>query len=199
MSEKKEFSFREIIKKTIKYLSVFLLVYLIVRYVFIPQSLPTARLSHSKKENPLPPSSKIGAYLPPLQIKLANGGEIKAEDFKGNVLILNFFTTWCPSCRVEMPSLNNIFLKYKEMGGRVVGVCLDDSEDSLRQFEKEVKVDFPLGFPLYPSQINLFKIFGLPTTFIVDRRGVIREIIPGAIDWESKELMKRIEELLEEK
>ncbi len=180
-----------------KIAAVFILAYLVIRYVFIPGSLPTARLSYSEKETPRAPASRIGHLAPPLDVTTLQGQYLSLASLKGKVVLLNFFGTWCPPCRFEMPSMNKLYHTYAEKGLEIIAIAVDGSEDTVKEFLKEVKVDFPVGFAR-EEQLVQYYISGLPTSFIIDKRGVIREIIPGAINWEAREINTRVQELLAE-
>lgn len=118
-------------------------------------------------------------------IPLAAG--FKVEDYQGKVLLLNFWTTWCPPCRVELPDLVRIHRDFASEKVAVVGISIDDRgtpeqiQTQLRQALARYQIDYPVFFD---SKMELYQAFGrfqaIPTTFLIDQRGQVREVYTGA-------------------
>ena len=114
-------------------------------------------------------------------------------DYRGNVLILNFWATWCPPCKEEMPKLNELFEKYENLGVQVVGIALDkDSLDLVTPFVSEngIKYTVLLGDQQVLNRLKNFK--GMPTTVVFDQKGEIRKKFDGSLDTEELEEMLQL-------
>ncbi|MBU1077132.1 MAG: TlpA family protein disulfide reductase [Spirochaetes bacterium] len=102
---------------------------------------------------------------------------VRLSKFKGNVVVLNFFATWCPPCRMEIPSFVKIAKKYKEKDVRFLGIILENpySEKKVKSFIKENKINYPVLQGNKDVIISYGGIRAIPTTFIVDQKGLIIE------------------------
>lgn len=126
------------------------------------------------------------------------GQIVHLSDFKGNVVLLNFFGTWCPPCREEMPSLENAFQTNKDKGFIVLGISGDKEKETVESFVQNYKLTFPV---LLDSENRVFQQYfvrGIPTTYLLDRQGRIATMYPGEADWSSREAQVLLEHLLQE-
>jgi len=117
------------------------------------------------------------------------------RDYRGKIVLVNFWASWCPPCRKEMPDLVRISNEYASKGVVVLGVVMDvGSLDGVRRFLDEIEVTYPIVVPQGDSSV-LSSIRGLPTTWLLDKNGRIATIYAGAM----KELVFRqgIEQLLD--
>lgn len=139
----------------------------------------------------------IGQKAPDFRLKDINGKEVSLSSFKGKVVLLNFWATWCPPCKAEMPSMNKLYEKLKSRGFVVIAVSTDKRPDEPKDFIANNPVGFPvlLDNDLKVSR-NSYKAFMLPTTFLIDRKGVIAEKYFGEQEWMEPEIIKGIEALL---
>ena len=139
----------------------------------------------------------IGQKAPDFRLKDINGKEVSLSSFKGKVVLLNFWATWCPPCKAEMPSMNKLYEKLKSRGFVVIAVSTDKRPDEPKDFIANNPVGFPvlLDNDLKVSR-NSYKTFMLPTTFLIDRKGVIAEKYFGEQEWMEPEIIKEIEALL---
>jgi cytochrome c biogenesis protein CcmG/thiol:disulfide interchange protein DsbE len=108
-------------------------------------------------------------------LKDMNGKDVRLADLKGQVVLLNFWATWCGPCRLEIPWFVEFQEKYKDQGFRVVGISIDDPPEALPPFAKRFTINYPLlvGADREDVQKAYGPIFGVPTTFIIDRNGRI--------------------------
>ena len=98
---------------------------------------------------------------------------VKMADFKGKVVLLNFWATWCGPCKVEIPSFVELYAKYKDKGFVVVGVSVDDSPEQLQAFMKEYRMNYPV-LQMRPEVEDFFgPFYGYPTSFFIARDGSI--------------------------
>jgi peroxiredoxin len=109
-----------------------------------------------------------------------NGRQVDLGSFKGQVIVLEFWATWCPPCREEIPVVNQIYKAYREKGLVVIGISLDRKPpQEVKKFLDQLQVEYPnvMGdeetFEKYSQRANLGAIRGIPATFIIDRQGRI--------------------------
>jgi thiol-disulfide isomerase/thioredoxin len=117
---------------------------------------------------------------PELSFVSLDGDTVTAADLHGEVVVLNFWATWCLPCRAEMPSLQRLHQDLGARGVRVVGLATDvGSEDPIREFLVEREITYPVGRASAAHRRAFGGIPGIPTTFIIDRDGVIRHRVVG--------------------
>jgi cytochrome c biogenesis protein CcmG/thiol:disulfide interchange protein DsbE len=115
--------------------------------------------------------------------------KLSLSDYKGKVVLLNFWATWCAPCIAEMPDLIALQEKMKDKGVVVVGVSIDADEDAYHKFLKDYKVNFVTVRDEERKAPTLYGTFGWPETYIIDRQGVVRRKFIGAADWTSPEIV----------
>jgi len=125
-----------------------------------------------------------------------DGKPTRLSDLRGNVVLLNFWATWCPPCVDEAPSLNALQRRIAPLGGTVLGVSLDEDQTAYENFLKT----YALGFPNYrdPSK-RIALAYGTtmyPETYVIDRRGRIDRKIIGPQDWTSPEMTAYLDSVL---
>jgi thiol-disulfide isomerase/thioredoxin len=129
------------------------------------------------------PNSDFNFNLPDLDGKVHSMG-----DFKDQILILNFWATWCPPCLEEVPKLNDLYQRYKDKGVGVVGIALDkDSLDLVKPFVKENEIAYQILVGNQQVLASLKNFKGVPTTIILDQKGKIRKRFDGSLDMEQLE------------
>jgi len=119
---------------------------------------------------------------PQVELSSLDGRRLKLSSFRGRVVLLNFWATWCAPCRTEIPELNGLQHDLEASGLTVVGVSWDDSADSVREFQKEIPQDYTVLLGGEDVQDKFAGIRSLPTTYIIDREGNVRQRIIGARD-----------------
>ena len=108
------------------------------------------------------------------------GNSLTLSDFKGKVIILDFWATWCPPCRVEIPDFVQLYDKYEDEGLLIIGVSLDRGDSrSVKQFSESYKINYPIVLGNFNVTEDYGGIRGIPTTFIIDRKGDIKEKYVG--------------------
>jgi len=134
--------------------------------------LPTGE--KSTQELPKEKIAKLGIKLAPnFSLQSLNGGIIRLSDFKGKVIILDFWATWCPPCRAEIPHFVELYKRYKNKGFQMLGVALDNSMDPVENFKEEYNVNYPLLIPNREVVKDYGPIAYIPTTFIISPEGYI--------------------------
>ncbi len=144
-----------------------------------------------------------GDQVPDFGLRTLNGAAVRLSELSGRAVVLNFWATWCPPCRREMPLLDEMQQKYANRGVKIVGVALSEPPEAVRPFiesmgvEYSIWVDGPGEDPASDRTRELFSRFGgvgLPTTYFIGRDGVLRAIQVGELN--RAILQIRIEELL---
>lgn len=140
---------------------------------------------------------KLNSLAPDFTLKDLQGGRQSLSAYRGNVVILNFWSTTCAPCVVELPSLNDLHRELKGQGLTVLGIALDPSEKPVRELTTKLKIGFPTmsdsGRDVY---FDSYGLFGQPVSVIVDRSGLVREKIIGAVEWTSPQMRTKIQTYL---
>src|SRR3954464_4382668 len=117
---------------------------------------------------------------PAFQLSGRGGKVIDLSQFKGQVVMINFWATWCGPCRQEMPLLEDIYKKYKPMGFTLVGVNVEpDAKGAEAWLSKQKPVSFPIAFDTDSKVTKMYKVVVMPSTVFVDRKGNIRIVHKG--------------------
>jgi thiol-disulfide isomerase/thioredoxin len=126
-------------------------------------------------------AGEIGSQLPDFSAKDLHGREISSADFRGKVVLIDFWATWCQPCKKEMPGYQKLVDGYGAQGFAVVGFKLDimkDAEDPIL-FAQKIGVRYPLAVASDDVKAKFGGIEGLPTTLLYDRQGILRKKIIG--------------------
>lgn len=122
--------------------------------------------------------------------------EIKLSDYRGKIILLNFWATFCTPCRMEMPSLQAISIKYQDDDVIVVAVSVDSGrEKAVKKWIKKMKLEFPIALEGQKAG-NIYEVSALPVTFIIGKQGQLIGRILGEREWNSEETTELIESLL---
>lgn len=140
--------------------------------------------------------SNIGQEAPDFALPSLNGQEARLSDYRGQIVLLNFWATWCGPCRAEVPELVKVYDRYKERGFTVVAVNLGEPREGVAAFAQDFNMAFPVLLDQDGHTISLYPTRGIPTTFILDRDGVVRNVRVGSMDGEF--VAQMVEPLLEE-
>ena len=108
----------------------------------------------------------------------------KLDDFRGKVVAVNFWATWCPPCREELPSMQRAYASYREQGFVILGVNVGETWDTVAPFLEDFALTYPILLDTDSSAMAGWNIMGLPTTYILDREGRITHRITGGRDWD---------------
>ena len=142
--------------------------------------------------------SRPAQVAPAFLAKDLAGQSHTLADYRGKVVLLNFWASWCPPCRREMPSMERLRLK---MAGRpLVILALDSVEpvEDVQAFLTTMKLDFPILLDPEGENTRRWKVYALPTTFLLDKAGRIRHVLKGGAEWDEGEALEAIEGLLQE-
>jgi peroxiredoxin len=134
----------------------------------------------------------------PFEVPTPEGGKLALADFRGRVVLLNFWATWCGPCKEEMPAMERLYQKFRQQGLVVLAVS-NDSEGSTRSvahFVKESGFTFPVGLDPGLRVASLYGVRVLPASLIIDRKGSITHIALGPREWDRPAASQLFESLL---
>lgn len=153
----------------------------------IPIPSPTARIL-------------IGPFVsqqaPEFALNNLEGKQVKLGDYRGKVVLLNFWASWCLPCKEEMPLIQAAYEKYREHGLVVLGINMTDLDDrkAIDRFVQETGVTFPILLDESGSVSDDYRIISIPTSFFIDRTGMIQHFQMGAMS--AKQLQEYLDEML---
>ncbi|SMF45428.1 Peroxiredoxin [Alteromonadaceae bacterium Bs31] len=143
-------------------------------------------------------SGKVAPALTLKTLKNHQQQQIKLEDYKGKVVYLDFWASWCGPCRDSFPVLDELRAKYVEAGFEVVGVNLDENTSDADGFLKKFPVKFPLAADPSGRSAEIYQLKGMPSAYVIDKKGVVRHIVVGFDKDEKKNLEPLIAQLVNE-
>lgn len=131
------------------------------------------------------PSLAVGQSLrpaPPLVLKDIQGRMLRLDNYKGKVVLVNFWATWCPPCRAEIPELIKWQREYKERGMQIIGITYPPQKlPEVRRFVRKLKVNYPIALGTKATKLLFDSSGTLPVTVIIDKEGNIREVVEGVL------------------
>jgi peroxiredoxin len=130
---------------------------------------------------------RIGTAAPDFTVKDADR-QVTLSQLRGQVVVLNFWATWCPPCVEETPSLLQMQQRLKDKGVTVLAVSVDADESAYRRFLRDHNVNLLTVRDADQKSNNLYGTIRFPETYIIDRKGVVRRKFIGAVDWNSTEI-----------
>jgi peroxiredoxin len=141
--------------------------------------------------------SEVGFKAPAFTARNLKGNRVQLADHKGKVVILNLWATWCGPCRVEMPGMENLYRRYRSEGLEILAVSLDKGpSDKVQTFADEYQLSFPVLLDSEGQVESRYHTLTIPTTFVIDKKGMVVAEVDGAKHWESEETFEAIEYLL---
>lgn len=126
------------------------------------------------------------------ELKDIHGESHVLKDYRGRVVIVNFWATWCPPCRAELPSMERAYSQLKTKGVEILAINVGESEDTIFTFTADYPVTFPLLMDRDSTVINQYPVMGLPTTFVIDPKGRLVYRAIGTRDWDNEALLEQI-------
>ncbi|MDH5360197.1 MAG: TlpA family protein disulfide reductase, partial [Gammaproteobacteria bacterium] len=136
---------------------------------------------------------------PALSFPDTKGVQQTLSDYRGKVVLLNFWATWCPPCVHEMPSMDRLQQTLKGQPFTILAVNMAEEAEVVRTFlERDVKVDFPVLLDSKGLALKDWDVFVYPTSYIIDKQGRIRSAMYGAIDWDTPEIRAQMQALIRE-
>ena len=121
---------------------------------------------------------EVGA-APDFTLKSSSGENLRLSEFRGEVVMINFWASWCGPCRQEMPLLEELYSQYKPMGFTILGVNVEEDSTQAKQMLQDAPVNFPVLFDNQSEVSKLYNVVAMPSTVIVDRDGNVRYLHQG--------------------
>ncbi len=149
----------------------------------------------SSKYEPL----TVGKVAPDFELPDLSEQEVRLSDYRGKVVFLNFWATWCKPCKEEMPSMEVLYRTYKDEGLVVLAVSIDrvTTKNDIPPFVKSMDLSFPVLIDSWGQTDKRYKLMGVPETYIIDRDGVLQEKIIGPRDWTRLDNLQVVTQLLD--
>lgn len=119
---------------------------------------------------------------PSFSIESLDGGTVSLDDYRGEIVVLNFWATWCGPCREEAPAFRRLSREYEGKGVQFLGMNYRDDRAAALSFFREFRLRYPSGFDPWGSLADDFRLYAMPTTFLIDANGVIRYRFVGYLD-----------------
>lgn len=122
-----------------------------------------------------------GYRAPGFSLRTLDGESLSLSDLQGRTVVLNFWATWCPPCRAEMPAFQRLYARYADRGLTVIGVnaTLGDDLAAVFAFRQQYHLTFPILLDETGQVNRRYRVTALPTTFFIDSRGIIRDVVVG--------------------
>ena len=167
-------------------------------YVIVPAIL-LCLLMGTADPSPAATPVTAGNEAPDFTLTDLTGERVTLSDFRGKVILLNFWGTFCPPYRAEMPALDRVYRELRDRGFVVLAVSIDRSERQVRSFIEEEKSTFPVLLDTEKKVYNgKYATFALPLSFLLDKKGQVVEKYFGRQAWDSEEMKDKIVELIAE-
>lgn len=137
---------------------------------------------HFRVLRPGPPNAKQHRPAPDFTLPILEGGQLRLSAYRGKVVLLDFWATWCVPCREETPHFVELQNNYGEHGLQIIGVSMDDSPEAVRPFYQQFHMNYPVVMGSAEVGSAYGGVFGLPIAFLIDRQGRIYSKHMGATD-----------------
>ncbi len=140
---------------------------------------------------------RVGHLAPDFVLTTLDGREVRLSDYRGHVVFLNFWATWCGPCKIEMPAMERLYREYRRQGFAILAVSTD-SEGAVvtRPYRDSLGLSFTIVHDPEALVMRLYGVRSLPETFLVNREGVITHRLFGSRDWQDPEARESIRSLL---
>jgi len=143
-------------------------------------------------------STLEGQSAPDFVLKSSTGNNLRLSEYRGDVVMINFWATWCGPCRQEMPLLDDLYGRYERVGFTLLGVNIDDDSRRAMKMIEELGVTFPVLFDESKDVSKLYAVEAMPVTILVDREGTVRHVHHGYKPGYEEKYLTEIRSLLRE-
>ncbi len=144
------------------------------------------------------PVATVGKQAPDFDTVDLKGDVWSLSKLKGQVVFLNFWATWCPPCREEMPSMERLYAKLPKEKFEMIALFNKDDPAAVKNFVAKLGITFPILSDEYNFAGTKYGLTGLPETFIIDKQGVIQEKYIGSVEWDSPEIVDMLMKYINE-
>ena len=143
-------------------------------------------------------ASNISGKAPEFTLKSRSGQNLRLSDYRGQVLLINFWASWCGPCRQEMPLLEDLYKRYNKLGFTILGVNVDTDSTKANNYLRDISVTFPIMYDTTNAVSKSYNVNAMPTTVIVDKNGNMRFLHQGYKPGYEKEYKKQVIQLIKE-
>jgi peroxiredoxin len=143
-------------------------------------------------------SDLAGMPAPDFALKSSTGENLRLSEYRGDVVMINFWATWCGPCRQEMPLLDELYTRYERVGFSLLGVNIDDDSQRAMDMISELGINFPVLFDDRKVVSKLYEVEAMPVTVLVDREGTVRHVHHGYKPGYEQQYLDEIRSLLRE-
>jgi peroxiredoxin len=152
-----------------------------------------------KKAVPILQPMKDAAPTPDFNLTTPEGKKISLKDFRGKIVLLNFWASWCVPCREEMPAMEKLYLEYKDKDFGILAVAVKDRKQDAVDFVKELKITYPIALDPEAQVGSLYGAWGLPATYLIGPKGEGLARGWGPAEWYGNGARKLIKDLTDGK
>ncbi|MDH5736283.1 MAG: TlpA family protein disulfide reductase [Gammaproteobacteria bacterium] len=135
------------------------------------------------------------AITPELHLEDMQGKIHDLKDYRGHVVLVQFWATYCPPCRKEMPSMNNLIQKMAGVPFKILAIDMGETREEVIKFINEVKPEFTILMDPDGTAISAWNVFAAPSNFIIDPQGNIHYTLFGGVEWDSSEMVMKLKAL----
>ncbi len=153
--------------------------------VMLPKEVPAEPTPTNDPHTVIP--GKVDYAAPALTLRDVDGKTVSLDDYRGQVVLVNNWATWCPPCRAEMPELNAYYEAHKQEGFVLIGISAGDSQEQVREFIDSLGITFPMWLDPKEDAMRAFRTEYLPSSFVIDPQGTVRLAWTGAISLQTLE------------
>jgi peroxiredoxin len=151
------------------------------------------------KHQSIPKIAKVGSLAPDIELTDAQDNKLKLSELKGNVVFINFWASWCQPCIDEIPSIEVL---YRYLSGntnfKMITILFQDDENRVSRYMKQQGYTFPIYRNFDGSAAKQFGITGVPETFIIDKKGILRDKVVGPLEWDTQPVIQSFLNLINE-
>lgn len=140
---------------------------------------------------------QVGKLAPDFALSAFDGQDISLYDLRGEAVLLNFWATWCPPCRVHKPYLIAAYNDFVDRGLVILAVNVRESRAHVKEYVVEKGIPFPVLLDTAGEVASLYQVRGIPATFLIDRQGIIQEVRIGAFQ-NAADVAASVERIIEE-
>ena len=149
----------------------------------------------------IPKLEEVKDHPPAPDFTLTNpaGKKVSLKDYRGKVVFLNFWASWCEPCRGEMPAMDKLYREFKAKGFEILAVNVKDKQEDALKMLKALKISYPVALDPDGEIGLLYGAWAMPSTYLIDRKGVVLARMWGPADWYSPAARNLIKTLVEQK
>ncbi len=140
--------------------------------------------------------SKEGGGAPDFTLTSVDGKEYSLSDLTGKVVFVNFWATWCPPCREEIPSMVRLYNKMQGKDFQILAISVDQDIHAVKKFIKKYNITFPVLLDKEKRVYNLYNATGVPETHLINKSGIVQSSVIGSFNWSTPDVINTVNRLL---